>query len=95
MGAKTLPENDGQQLNKDDQKNEHDNEQKPTQKGPKRKERIRMFPIWLRIIVVLVLAVVALMTGLMFGYSVMGDGNATDVFNSDTWRHIVDIVSKE
>lgn len=95
MGAKKLPEKDEQQLNKDDSADEQTEKEKPTKKRRKKKERIRIFPIWLRIIVIVILAFVALAAGLMFGYSVMGDGNATDVFKSETWRHIVDIVTEE
>lgn len=91
MGVKRLPEQDEQQLNKDDEQADR----KAKQATRSKKERRRIFPIWLRIIVFFVLAFVALATGLMFGYSVMGDGNATDVFKTDTWHHIIDIVTKE
>lgn len=88
MGAKTLPEDDEQQLNKK-------NKKKTTNKHKKKRERIRIFPIWLRIIVIIVLAFVALAGGLMFGYGVMGDGQATDVFKKETWQHIVNIVTEQ
>ena len=37
----------------------------------------------------------ALVGGAMVGYSVMGDGKATDVFKKSTWTHIVDLVNKD
>lgn len=91
MGAKLLPENEEKQVN--------NKEDEPKKRSFKRyfrmRERVRVFPIWLRVLVVLILAVIALALGLMFGYSVMGDGNAIDVFKKATWQHIVDIVTKE
>ncbi|HZW67722.1 MAG TPA: DNA-directed RNA polymerase subunit beta [Pseudogracilibacillus sp.] len=91
MGAKSLPENDEKQVN-----NEEPNSEKKSLKSYFRmRERIRVFPIWLRILVVFILAFLALALGLMFGYSVMGDGNALDVFKKATWQHIVDIVTEE
>ncbi|WP_068673745.1 DNA-directed RNA polymerase subunit beta [Oceanobacillus sp. Castelsardo] len=54
--------------------------------------RRRMFPIWLRIIVVLSLALTALVVGLMVGYGVLGDGNPIDALKVDTWQHLIDIV---
>lgn len=72
------------------------------EKEKRRRERIqskrpirRIFPIWLRIIVVLILSVAALIAGLMIGYGIVGDGVPTDVLKFETWQHIIDIVKKE
>lgn len=92
MGAKTLRDNEEQQVNKNKGKNKRP---KKATKKRKKREIIRIFPIWLRVIVILLLAAGALAAGLMFGYGVMGDGTATDIFKAETWRHIADIVSKE
>ncbi|MFC3040425.1 DNA-directed RNA polymerase subunit beta [Virgibacillus xinjiangensis] len=54
--------------------------------------RRRVFPIWLRIIVVILLAAIALIAGLMIGYSVLGDGNPLEILRAETWEHIYDIV---
>ncbi|WP_173918593.1 DNA-directed RNA polymerase subunit beta [Halobacillus sp. Marseille-Q1614] len=67
-------------------------EKKPKARQP-RAERRRMIPIWLRIVIVLVLSVVALATGLMIGYGVLGDGNPTDALKWSTWQQIIDIMS--
>ncbi|MFZ0370225.1 MAG: DNA-directed RNA polymerase subunit beta [Halobacillus sp.] len=58
------------------------------------KSRIRVLPIWLRIIIVLALSIVALFIGLMVGYGVIGDGKPMDALSWDTWQHIWDIVTK-
>ncbi|MCD5324087.1 MULTISPECIES: DNA-directed RNA polymerase subunit beta [Pontibacillus] len=63
------------------------------EKKPERYRR-RVFPIWLRIIVVLVICALALVGGVMIGYGVIGDGNPTDALKLDTWQHIIDIVTK-
>lgn len=57
--------------------------------------RIRLIPIWLRVILVVVLVAISLACGLMVGYGVIGDGNPTDVFNKETWTHIIDLVVKK
>ncbi|WP_175990040.1 DNA-directed RNA polymerase subunit beta [Bacillus sp. Marseille-Q1617] len=62
---------------------------------PKRWVRVRMLPIWLRILLVVVLLAASLAIGAMVGYGVIGDGNPTDVFKKETWQHIVDIVMKK
>ncbi|XXM72871.1 DNA-directed RNA polymerase subunit beta [Lysinibacillus sphaericus] len=59
---------------------------------PKRWVRVRMLPIWLRIVLVIVLLAASLALGAMVGYGVIGDGNPADVFKKETWQHIIDIV---
>ncbi|MDY0404585.1 DNA-directed RNA polymerase subunit beta [Virgibacillus sp. 179-BFC.A HS] len=56
---------------------------------------MRIFPIWARIIIVLLLAAAALVVGLMVGYGVIGDGKPFDALHKETWQHIIDIVVKE
>jgi hypothetical protein len=36
--------------------------------------------------------VLSLVMGLIVGYSVMGDGPVKDIFNPDTWTHIVKLI---
>jgi len=62
------------------------------EKRRERKPRRRIFPLWLRIIVVLILAAGALVAGLMIGFGVIGDGTPTDILKVETWQHIIDIV---
>lgn len=61
----------------------------------KRRPIRRIFPIWLRLIVVILLCAGALLIGLMVGYGVIGDGSPKDILKLDAWKHIVDIVKKE
>lgn len=63
------------------------NHQKQKQKEEKRnakKPRRRLFPIWMRIIVVLLLCAIALIVGLMIGFGVVGDGVPEDVLKKET-----------
>jgi DNA-directed RNA polymerase subunit beta len=62
---------------------------------PWRRYRVRLIPIWLRLVIVAVLIVVSTMIGAMIGYGVIGDGKPLDVFKPSTWQHIVDIVKKD
>ena len=84
-------------LNKNNQEattREQVKKQKKTREKKKR-IRVRLIPIWLRIIIVLILLGVSIMLGAMFGYAVMGGGEAKDIFEKSTWTHIVDLVNKE
>ncbi|ERN51896.1 DNA-directed RNA polymerase subunit beta [Alkalihalophilus marmarensis] len=60
-------------------------------KGPK-KERIRLIPIWLRLIIVTVLVGGSLLLGIIIGYGVIGDGDVSDALKPETWYHILDMM---
>ncbi|WP_075983152.1 DNA-directed RNA polymerase subunit beta [Bacillus massilinigeriensis] len=68
-----------------------------TEKLSERRKRIRvrLIPVWLRVVIVAIMIVFAVMIGAIFGYSVLGDGKAGDVFQKSTWTHMVDLVKKE
>ncbi len=53
--------------------------------------QIRMFPIWLRILLCIALFIGAAAAGLMVGYGVLGDGTPTDALKWETYQHILDI----
>jgi len=55
--------------------------------------QIRLFPIWLRIILVTVLLVGAIAAGLVIGYGYIGDGVPKDALKWETWQHILDILN--
>lgn len=59
----------------------------------KRRIRIRLIPIWLRVIIIAVLLALSTLVGAVVGYSVMGDGKAKDVLKKETWMHIVEYVN--
>ena len=61
------------------------------QTGKTKWVQIRMFPIWLRIILVILLVALAAVVGLMFGYGVLGDGEPMDAMKWDTYQHLIDI----
>lgn len=64
-------------------------------KAVNKRIRIRMIPIWLRLVLLAVALVVSLMSGAVVGYGVLGNGKAADVFKESTWTHIVDLVDKK
>ena len=51
-----------------------------------------MFPIWLRVILVLAMLAGAIVLGVMVGYGVIGDGKPSDALKLETWQHIFDIM---
>lgn len=55
--------------------------------------QIRLFPIWLRIILVIVILAIAMVLGVMVGFGVIGDGKAADALKWETWQHIIDIMT--
>ncbi|MDG5471210.1 DNA-directed RNA polymerase subunit beta [Jeotgalibacillus sp. ET6] len=57
--------------------------------------QVRLLPIFVRVIIVVVLAAGCLLLGLMVGYGVIGDGNPQDALKKETWTHIMDIVTKD
>ena len=68
--------------------------QEPATEGQKRRwVQIRLVPIWLRIILVLLLFIIVTAIGLVFGYSVIGEGESGDALKWSTWKHILDIVN--
>ncbi|WP_077215457.1 DNA-directed RNA polymerase subunit beta [Bacillus dakarensis] len=69
-------------------------QEKPATKQ-RRIVRVRLIPIWLRVILVALLLAVSVIVGAVFGYSVIGDGEAKDVFKKSTWTHMLDLIEKE
>ena len=59
------------------------------------KIRIRLIPIWLRVIIIIGLIFVSMTLGAAIGYGVLGDGKVSDVFKPSTWTHLIDLVQVE
>lgn len=59
-----------------------------------KKIKVRLLPIWLRLIIIACLIVFMVIIGALIGYSVIGGGHPLDVFKISTWTHIVDIVNQ-
>ncbi|MEH7383295.1 DNA-directed RNA polymerase subunit beta [Bacillus sp. JJ1533] len=74
-------------------------EEKNTGKEPKKKRegklRIRLIPIWIRLLLVVVLFAASVMIGVVVGYGVIGDGDPGDALKKETWQHIIDLVNKD
>ena len=69
-------------------------EKVPEQAGANRSPKwvqIRMFPIWLRILLMILFLAGAAMVGLIIGYGVLGDGEPKDALKWETYQHIIDI----
>ncbi|MCI1857388.1 MAG: DNA-directed RNA polymerase subunit beta [Sporolactobacillus sp.] len=56
--------------------------------------RPRRFPIWQRLVLLVSMCAVALVGGAMIGYGLIGGGSPWEVFNWQTWQHILDFVEK-
>lgn len=75
-------------------KNKKQNKEKSDQ--PKKvKIRIRLFPIWLRLFIIIIALGISLLAGVAVGYGIIGNGEVEDAFNESTWTHIIDLVKKK
>ncbi|MBA9027854.1 MULTISPECIES: DNA-directed RNA polymerase subunit beta [Bacillaceae] len=77
-------------LTREDFKQEQENKEQA-----KPKIRIRLLPLWFRVLLVTFLIVVSVVSGTIVGYSIMGGGEMVDVFSKSTWTHIFDLVYSE
>lgn len=86
---------EGQAVQQDiSRKMEKKEKQQRKREEKRNRPRLRIFPIWLRIIVISIFAAAAFIIGLMIGFAVLGDGSPLDVLRVETWQHIIDIVNK-
>ena len=77
-------------------KQERTPSKQPSTLAEKRKLfRVRLIPIWLRIVITILLIVSSLTVGTMVGYGVIGGGKISDALKKSTWTHIADLVNKE
>jgi len=49
-------------------------------------------PIWLRFVLLGSICLVAVLSGAIIGYGLIGNGSPLDALRFDTWKHIVDLV---
>ena len=82
--------NSARQQRRLEKKQEQNNEQAKTTATTKWVQ-IRMFPIWLRILLVILFLAGAAIAGLMLGYGVLGNGEPKDALKWDTYQHMIDI----
>ena len=71
------------------------NDKKEKQPISIKRVRLRLIPIWLRMILVIVLFAMSTTIGAAIGYGVIGNGKASDIFYPSTWTHVKDLVEKE
>lgn len=57
--------------------------------------RVRLIPIWLRVIIVLLLIGLSTVSGAAVGYGIFGNGKVSEIFQKSTWTHIKELVEKE
>ncbi|MFB1082126.1 DNA-directed RNA polymerase subunit beta [Jeotgalibacillus sp. JSM ZJ347] len=76
------------------EKNQKPAKQEKESKTPKWVQ-VRLFPILIRVVLIIVLAGLSLIVGLMVGYGVIGDGSPQDALKPETWTHIIDLVTKD
>ncbi|QDI91783.1 DNA-directed RNA polymerase subunit beta [Salicibibacter halophilus] len=63
------------------------------QKVQKRTLKVRLVPVWLRLLIVLFLFLASVITGLMLGYSVVGDGEGARILRWETWQELYHYIS--
>jgi hypothetical protein len=69
--------------------------QKKDRRQRPKKIRIRLIPIWLRLLIILFLVIASALVGIVVGFGVIGNGNPLDAFHKETWQHIIDIINKK
>ncbi|WP_339161121.1 DNA-directed RNA polymerase subunit beta [Siminovitchia sp. FSL W7-1587] len=90
MSAKFLRKEEAKAIHKKEKRHE----EKKKECSPE-KIKVRLIPIWLRTIIVLLSIFICLITGVVVGYSVIGDGKPQDALKKSTWTHIIDLVNKD
>lgn len=83
------------QLNKTKTKKSTTAEHKARRSERRREGKSRQVPRWMRLGVLFIAILIALISGMIIGYGIIGDGNPLDALRLDTWKHIIDIVRKE
>lgn len=67
---------------------------KTIQVNKKKNEKSNIRKVWnvARWFLIPVLCIIALVVGLIIGYSYLGDEEAADVFQLETWKHLLDLI---
>ncbi|SDI46394.1 DNA-directed RNA polymerase subunit beta [Natribacillus halophilus] len=55
--------------------------------------RTRLIPMWMRLLIVLFLLIVSMTSGLVIGYSVIGEGEGLQILHWDTWQQLYQYIS--
>lgn len=81
-----------EKMNKNTEGKQTRSENRTKEKKEKKPIR-RIFPIWLRLIIIFLLCFLAVILGLIVGFSMLGDGQPMDVLEIEFWEHLIDIIS--
>jgi hypothetical protein len=96
MGLTNSTSNHGVAQTREQVKQEHTANEQPNTLAENRKLiRVRLIPIWLRIVITAILIAASLLSGVIVGYGIIGDGKPSDALKKSTWNHISDLVNKE
>lgn len=85
----------GERVEDSEEEEETEEEQSQIRKNRKKKPkgRIRLIPIWVRLVFIIAALLGSLILGAMIGYGIVGEGgNPFDVLNEETWYHIYDMI---
>lgn len=55
--------------------------------------RIRLVPIWAKLLIALGLFFISLIAGLIVGYTLIGEGNSIQILNWETWQSLLDFMN--
>jgi hypothetical protein len=66
-----------------------------TMRERREKIRVRLIPVWVKVLIVVLLTAASLLAGTVVGYGVIGNGNPGDALQKETWTHILDIINKK
>ncbi|GAJ97340.1 MULTISPECIES: DNA-directed RNA polymerase subunit beta [Geomicrobium] len=68
-------------------------EKRQEKRALKRSRKVRLVPIWLRLVLIVVLFAAMIVLGLLFGYRVIGGGEGYDILQWETWTDLYDYIS--
>ncbi|MFZ4451801.1 DNA-directed RNA polymerase subunit beta [Salibacterium aidingense] len=57
-----------------------------------KKERLRLVPIWARLLIVLAVLAVSLLGGLITGYALVGEGDSFQILKWETWEQFFEFI---
>ncbi|MFD2446740.1 DNA-directed RNA polymerase subunit beta [Bacillus sp. CGMCC 1.16607] len=56
--------------------------------------RVRLIPVWVKVIMVVLLLFVSVIAGTVVGYGFIGNGKPSEALQKETWTHILDMINK-
>lgn len=59
----------------------------------KYRSRVRLVPIWARLLITLVLFVFSLVAGLLVGYALVGEGDSLHILTLDIWQGLYEFIN--